>query len=185
MKAVKKKKPRQVPGHVIGISTLKMVVMMVVCTVLFFVGMALVVAWSVREGMSVWALIMGIFMLLVCPAAVGMGIYRLRIKERLILGADCFQVVHRVRGEDEVVTQIPYANVTKITLETGEQSNYVGIDLAEPDEPKTYDRRDSFQSTKSVRGCHYVIDEGFTEDLGTIYAMLKERLERHEAAQQK
>src|SRR5262245_21580105 len=98
MKTARKKKPRQVPGHVIGVSTLKMVAMMVVSTIAFLAGMALVVCWFVRENFSTWGLVMGIILLLMAPAAVGMGIYQLRVKERLIVGADCFQVIHRVDG---------------------------------------------------------------------------------------
>jgi hypothetical protein len=182
MKAVRKKKPAQVSGYVIRVSVLKMIGMMAVATVLSLVGLGMVVYWFATEGASIWVLTMGLLMLVFGPAGVGLGIYQLKVKERLIVAADRFQIIHRVQGEDEVVTQIPYSNISKITCERGSQRNHVGIDLAELDRPETYQKSNNFETIKSVNGFHCVIYEGYTEALETIYEMLKARLEEYEAA---
>src|SRR5262249_29369689 len=99
----------------------------------------------------------------------------------LVVGADRFQIIHRVGGEDEVVTQIPYANMSALKFEQGAQSNYLGIEIAELGEPATYQKNDNFKAVKSVRGFHCVIDGGYTEPLETIYDLLEERLRQHHA----
>ena len=180
MKSIKKKKPSPVSGYVISVSTLAIVGMMVTCSILGLAGVGLMVGWFVA-GLSIWALIAGILMAVIGPLAVAMGIYRLKVKERLIVGEDCFQIVHRVLDKDEVITQIPYANMASIKFERG-QNNYVGIDVDELNEPNTYQKNNDFESTKSVRSFHCVIDPGFTETLETIYDMIAERFQQHNPA---
>jgi hypothetical protein len=191
MPAVKKQQARQSPvqvpvqvaGQVIGTSLLKMIAMMVVMTFFFFLGLGLTATWFVKDGLSIWALIMGLFLLVICPLAVALGVHQLKIKERLIVGADRFQVVHRLQGEDKVVTQIPYANISAITYTHGTQQNHVGIDLSALDEPGTFEKNNAFETNKQINGFHYVIHGGYTEDLGAIYGILKGKLEAYEARQ--
>jgi hypothetical protein len=185
MKAVRKKQPSLVPGHIIGMSAFKMIGLMAVSAIGFVAGVVLVATWFVRGDLSVWALIIGIILLLMGPAGLVVGIFQLSVKERLIVGDDRFQVAHRVRGEDEVVMQFPYRNISKIKFEQGTQRNYVGIDLVDLDELDTYQKKDYFQNTKSVRSFHWVIDGGYTESLETIYELLKKRMEQHQDAQGK
>jgi hypothetical protein len=184
MKTLKKKKPSPTAGHVIGISTLAMVGMMAAMTVLFLVGVGLVVGWF-TSGLTIWALIGGILMILICPLAVAFGVYRMRIKERLVVGADCFQILHRVQDRDEVITQIPYANMSAVEFEMGTQSNYIGIHVNKLDDPNTYQKHDDFESTKSVRGCHCIIDPGYTESLEAIYDRLAEKFKQYHPSHEK
>jgi hypothetical protein len=176
MKAVRKKKPLPVEGQVIGVSVLANLVMMAVSAVICLVCLGLVVLWFVERSFGLGALIAGLLGLVFGSAGVGMGLFRMGVKERLIVGSDRFQVIRQVRGEDEVITQIPYANMSAIKFERGSQSNYVGIDLVELDEPGTYQKNNDFETTKAVRGFHCVIDPGYTEALETIYEMLAARL---------
>jgi hypothetical protein len=180
MKVAKKtkKQPRPVSGHVIGVSVLAIIGMTVVMAILFLVGLGLAATWLTTEGKSIWMLIAGLLLMLICPLAVVLGVYRLKVKERLIVGTDRFQIIHRIQGEDEVITQIPYANMSKLEFAQGTQSNYLGIEIAELDEPATYQKQDNFEAIKGVRGFHCVIDGGYTEALETIYEMLVERF-RH------
>jgi hypothetical protein len=176
MKTVRKKKPLPVEGHVIGVSLIANLVMMAVSAVIFLVCLGLVVLWFVERSFGLGALIAGLLGLVFGPAGVAFGLYRMGVKERLILGSDRFQVIRQVRGEDEVITQIPYANMSAIKFERGSQSNYVGIDLVELDDPGTYQKNNDFEGTKAVRGFHCVIDPGYTEALETIYEMLAAKL---------
>ena len=177
MKAAKKKKPQVVPGTVIGVSALMMGVMMATMAIFSVGGIGMVLAWLFTKDSSIWLLVVGLLAVVICPAAIAMGVYRLRIKERLILGADRLQIVHRIQGEDQVIAQVPYANVALLRWEGGKQSNYVGIDIADLAEANTYEKKDQdFSTTKSARGFHIVIDPGYAESLATIYAMLVERV---------
>lgn len=181
-KTARKKQPVKVEGYTIAVSTLAMVAMMTVSAILFVAGVALIVAYFAQADFSIWALILGVAMFVIGPAGVGVGIHQLRVKERLILGSDCFQVIHQIQGADEVITQIPYANIATITFERGTQRNYVGIDLVELNEPNTHDSKNRFETNKSVRSFHWIIDPGYTEGLETIYEMLRERVEHYQAA---
>jgi hypothetical protein len=168
--------PPVVTGTVIGVSALAMYAMMTVMTVLALAGLGMVISWLVTADASIWLLLVGLVFVLLGPAAIAGGVYRMRIKERLILGADRLQIVHRVRGEDRVITQVPYANVAAIRWEGGTQNNYVGIDLADLADADTYQKNDDFTAIKGVRGFHVIIDPGYTEPLATIYALLVERV---------
>jgi hypothetical protein len=183
MKPRKRRIPQPVQGQAIGISVLAMIGMIAACTVMFFVGLGMAIGWIIGD-MSVWALIVALILMLLGPAAVALGIYRIAIKERLVLGVDRFQILHRVGGEDEVITQIPYANISEIQFETGKQHNYVGIAIADLHEPNTYQKRDDFESCKAVRGFHCIIDPGYTEAIETIYEMLRDHILRFKAQHQ-
>ena len=172
MKPAKKKKPQVVQGTVIGVSTLAMYGMMAVTTVLSVVGLGLVLAWFFTPDASIWLLLVGLFLVVVGPAGIAIGIYRMKTKERLVLGSDRFQIVHQVQGQDEVITQVPYSNISAIQFERGTQSNYVGIEIADLEQANTYSKNNDFPTTKSVRGFHVIIDPGYTEALGTIYDLL-------------
>jgi hypothetical protein len=178
MKAIRKKNPLPVKGQIIGVSPLAMIGMMVVCTVIFLVCLGLLVLWLFDQTFGIGALIVSLLGLLFGSAGVAGGLWRLGIKERLIFGKDCFQIVQRVRGEDEVTTQIPYANMSTIQVSRGNQGTYIGIDLADLEEANTYQKDDNFSTIKNVRGFHCVIDPGYTEALETIYGMLASRLNR-------
>ena len=181
MSAGRKKKaqapPTPVEGEVIGVSTLAMIGMMIVCGILTLVGLGALAVYFAVAGTGVWVLVLGLVLLVFGPAGIAMGVIRMGAKERLILGADRFQVVNRIKGEDVVMIQIPYANIAGLVFESGDQSNRIGIELADLTDPETYERDPTFESTKSVRGNHYVLDGGYTEALGTIYEMLKGRID--------
>ena len=182
MKPAKKKQPRVVQGTVIGVSTLAMVGMMVVMVILTVAGLGMVIAWFATKDASIWLLLFGLFMVLIGPAAIGVGIYRMKIKERLILGADRFQIIHQIQGEDQVITQVPYANISKLQFEQGTQSNYVGIEIADLADASTYSKKNVFDAIKGVRGFHIIIDPGYTEALETIYHMLVEHAKPYQEA---
>src|SRR5262249_37143567 len=129
-----------------------MIVSITVCTILFIVGLSMSIAYFTGEKeMSCWAAGLAVVMALVFPAAAAFQVYLLRVRERLVLGEDRFQVVHRVKGRDVVVTQLPYANIAEIVPQ-GDPMERIGIDLHELDDPHSFDRGD-FQVTKDVNGC--------------------------------
>jgi hypothetical protein len=105
----------------------------------------------------------------------------MKVKERLVLGAKRFQVIHRVQGEDKVVTQIPYSNIARVSLQGENTTMTIGIDLIDLAEPNSFEKRDAFETNKQVNGFHYVIYVGYVQPLETIHEMLKAKLEQAEA----
>ncbi|MBV9125110.1 MAG: hypothetical protein JO112_17275 [Planctomycetes bacterium] len=176
MKQPKKKIPSVAPGVVIGVSVLAMFGMMAVMVVLTLAGLGMVLSWFFTKDASIWLLLVGLFMVFLGPAAIALGIYRMRIKERLILAPDRLQMVRRVQDEDQVLLQVPYANISAIQFEHGTQRNYIGIDVADLADPNTYSKNNDFPTIKNIRGFHVVIDPGYTQGLAFIYAMIVERM---------
>jgi hypothetical protein len=176
MKTPKKKIPAVASGVVIGVSALAMAGMMAVMVVLTLAGLGMVLSWFFTRDASIWLLIVGLVFVVLGPAAIAGGIYRMRIKERLILAADRLQLVRRFQDEDQVILQVPYANISAIRFEHGTQRNYVGIDVADLADADTYSKDNNFTTIKDIRGFHVVIDPGYTQGLAFIYAMIVERM---------
>jgi hypothetical protein len=171
-------------GDVIAVSLIAMLASMVVMAVLFIVGAGMVTAYfGSGKEYSVWLPIVGFVFLVLCPAVIVFQINLLRVKERLVLGEDRFQVVHRIKGEDVVVTQIPYANLAKITYEDEPGKQRVGLDIRELDEPNTFEKTDGFEIFQNINGFHYVIAGGYKEPVLTIYEMLCARLDQYNSEQ--
>jgi hypothetical protein len=171
-------------GDVIAVSLLAMLASMTVMAVLFIVGIAMVATYfGSGKEYSIWLPIVGFVFLVLCPAVIAFQIHLLRVKERLVLGEDRFQVVHRIKGEDVVVTQIPYANLKKVTYESGSDKQRVGLDIHDLDEPDTFEKTDGFETYKNINGFHYVIAGGYQEPVATIYEMLCARLNQYNSEQ--
>jgi membrane protein YdbS with pleckstrin-like domain len=187
MKAKKKSKQAvPVEGDVIGLSALAMIASMTVCAILTLVAIVGLIAYfTPGSGLSVWALVAGIAVVVLCPLIVLFQVHLLKVKERLVLGADRFQVLHCVGGEDVVVTQIPYANIKEVTFESGGNQRRVGIDLHDMEEPQTFQTKGDFEITRNLNGFDYVIGGGYKEPLESIYQMLCARIDQHQAAQGK
>jgi hypothetical protein len=81
--------------------------------------------------------------------------YQSLFPNRLILGDQVLQVVRTGIFGQTVTTQIPYANIARVTCEpetTGFQQLRVGIDLQRPDAPGTYVRgRDLHKKEQNTR----------------------------------
>jgi hypothetical protein len=126
-----------------------------------------------------FSLIFGLFGVLAGSWIVYFVLHRLLSRERLVIGKECFQIIHRKGGRDVVLLQIPYTNIVECRYEVHNQSGRIGIDLAIPDDSDTYTVGLNFESHKAVFGWHYTIEGGYTIGLIPIHKKLMKRIRRH------
>lgn len=169
----KKKKPRPLTGKVIAPSTVPMTRMIAGMAILEAAGLGLIGGWF--AGWGVWALVVGLVVMTISVAGIAVAILRTSNRERVFIGTDRFQIVHRIRGEDVVNTQVRFANVASLTLEEGDK-NYIGINLVDLDDLDAYQADDNFETTRRSDGHHVLIWDRYTEPLSAIYGMLSAKV---------
>jgi hypothetical protein len=91
---------------------------------------------------------------------------------RLILGADRLQYVV---GRRQVVVQIPFHNIAKVELVQGaRKEKYIGIDLADLEDPDTWCPNAEFFKKWKVLSWHYQISaSSFAMPLDQIFERLR------------
>lgn len=159
-----------VEGEIIRDSPLKMAASMVGAAVVGVpLGGALVWAWWINLDLGgrqiSWygALIgaglfaVGAFCLLAAPFVFFM-------REQLVLGKDCFQIVG---GKDKVTHQFPYRNIARLEVFRNHSgpdfvTDFIGIELVNPEDAQTLCT--AWKTNHELYGWHYRLAEGSWAD---------------------
>ena len=97
------------------------------------VGFGLIVLYFTGDR-GIASLLVGLFFAVIGLALLPVFVMGMFSNKRLVIGRDRIQVV---KGEGNVVGQIPYDNVARVELLKEEQFEAVGIDLQDPNRPDT------------------------------------------------
>lgn len=104
-----------------------------------------------------------------------LGVRLLVRRKRLVVGEDRFQFVERVGGEDVVIAQVMYANVTGLALNRVGDAKVLSVRLARSNAAGTYDTGRYFRVVRPLadgRGYEARIPDDFRGGLSAIHEAL-------------
>lgn len=140
-----------VEGPVIPSSRKEAALLLGAFTLLLVAGVLMVLLWWVSGGaLPLKLALVGGAAAFVAALGVPWFVSYLIAPPRLVLGKDRVQVV---RGESRVVVQIPYANVTGVSVVKARDARSIRIDLRDADDPDTYlggRKRQSFELSPTL-----------------------------------
>jgi hypothetical protein len=150
--------PRPVTGIVFARSLTKTFGLIALWAVLGYLGVCALWGPVVNKKQSevpAEQLLVGIGLVLVGPLMITRLVRSCWVRQRLVIGPDCLQVVEQlgaVYAEDTVVLHIPYANIADFKYE--DNPVRVGIDLHCLDDPETYAPKENFEWNKRSKEHH-------------------------------
>ena len=167
-----------VEGKVIHDSLLRILGTILFMIVLIPVGAALVWAWwtgasLLGRGISGFGASLGALVFLIGVVMVPLMILGMFRRSRLVFGSECFQLVN---GEKAVRFQVPYSNIARMQLVNESHGKFIGIDLHDPQDPKTL--VDGPEAVKKASGWHFKLaDTHWAEPMAKICDRLEEHLQ--------
>jgi hypothetical protein len=175
--------PQRIKGTVIKRSLLTACGMLVFLMFLLLVGPALLCAWWTEFDVplpagdlritSLGGIIGGIACFL-APLMMAGIIAMLVIGEQIVLGEERMQIVTR---SGKVTLQIPYANIAKVSVVNDQGVKYLGLNLADLEDPDTFASNWDFAEHRKKQGWHYTIQSGFQRSIDEIHDLILEHTE--------
>ena len=114
-------------------------------------------------------------------STVGLGIYFLMRRRRLVVGADRFQLIQRAGGEDMVVVQVMFSNITGLVLNCFGQAKSMLVHLANSVAEGTLDAAWVIRQRSDGRGNEIVIPDEYRGGIKTLLETLDAAVIRWQA----
>ncbi len=172
--------PAVVDGVVYGRSLAKTAGLIALCVLGGLFGLLLVFGYfnerePGRTYITWWGLAIGLLLVFTMPIMSLLLARALLVRRRLVVGVDRLQMVERLRGEDVVVLQIPFANIAEMKYEAVDDLTWrLGIDLEKHDDPDSHIRFNTFTGNKASDGRHFSVTGGYAASTKAITKELKQ-----------